>query len=145
MSEELVTKVELELVEDMLFRCDMGNIKVKECYIDERDPNEYEMLGPNPSKLLASAVLGCISASFLYCLQKKNLKLNELTGEAVVIVARNEKGLLRVREINVELITKTSDPKVIKRIEQCKKMFEQYCTITESVRAGIKVNLKVER
>ena len=36
------------------------------------------------------------------------------------------------------------DPKVLKRMEQCKKMFEQYCTITQSVRAGIIVNLNIE-
>ena len=144
MTEEIKTNVSLELERDMIFKCDMGQMKVKECYIDETHEVESEMLGPNPTKLLASAVLGCISASFIYCLQKRELELESYKAEAETIVTRNEKGFYRVKEINVNLIPKSNDPKVIKRMEQCKKMFEQYCTITQSVRAGIQVNLKVE-
>ena len=43
----------------------------------------------------------------------------------------------------MDLIPESKDPTVLKRIEQCKKFFEQYCTITESVRAGIDVNLNI--
>jgi len=143
MSEETISKVSLELEEDMIFKCNLGLPKYEDWFIDESNHNADEMWGPNPSRLLASAVLGCLSASFIFCLQKRNLKLDDFKAEAEILIERNEKKLLRVKEINVSLNPETTDPIVLKRINQCKKMFEQYCTITESVRAGIDVNLKI--
>jgi len=142
LSKELKNTVTLDLERDMIFRCDPNEMKIKECYIDETN-EDLEMLGPNPVKLLASAVLGCLSASLIFCIQKKKLTLDEFHAEAEITIARNEKGLFRVKEINVDLQPKSDDPAMIKRIEQCKKMFETYCTITESVRAGIPVNLEI--
>ncbi|MHA1785519.1 MAG: OsmC family protein [Candidatus Helarchaeota archaeon] len=144
MSNELRAKVHLELEKDMIFKCDMNVMKVKECYIDETHHDDMEMLGPNPTKLLATAVLGCLSASFIFCLQKKKLTIDDFKGTAEAVIARNDKGLFRVKEINVDLIPKSDDPNILRRIEQCKKIFETYCTITESVRAGIKVNVNIE-
>ncbi|MFX1238299.1 MAG: OsmC family protein [Promethearchaeota archaeon] len=143
MSDEIGMKVKVELEKDMIFRWDMGINTEKTFYIDE-EHNASELWGPDPSRLLASAVLGCMSASFLFCLKKRNLTLDDLKGEAEIVIAINEKKLSRVKEINVKLTPITSDPKVNKRIEQCKKFFEQYCTVTESVRAGIKVNAEIE-
>ena len=143
MSEEIRSKASIELVKDMIFSCDMGEMKVRDCYIDETHQKEADMWGPNPVKLLASAILGCLSASYIFCLQKKKLSLNDYKAEAEAIISRNEKGFLRVKEINVKLIPKTDNPDVIKRMEQCKKMFEQYCTVTESVREGIQVNVDI--
>ncbi len=143
MTEETTTKVNMELIEDMIFKWDLGIPKVGESFIDEMHHEVDDMLGPNPARLLASAILGCLSASFVFCLQKRKLELDNLKAEAEIIIGRNDKKLLRVKEINVVLTPKTSDPTVLKRIEQCKKFFEQYCTITESVRAGIDVNLNI--
>jgi len=143
MSKELKTKVTLELEKEMIFKCDPNEMKIKDCYIDETN-EDLDMLGPNPVKLLASAVLGCLSASLIFCIQKKKLALKDFKSEAEIIIARNEEGLFRVKEINVELQPKTDDPEIIRRIDQCKKIFERYCTITESVRAGIPVNLNID-
>ena len=140
MSKELRNTVTLDLERDMIFRCDPNEMKIKECYIDETN-EDLDMLGPNPVKLLASAVLGCLSASLIFCIQKKKLTLDEFHAEAEIVIARNDEGLFRVKEINVDLQPKTDDPAMIKRIDQCKKMFERYCTITQSVRQGIQVNL----
>ena len=140
------TKVGIKLDDldsQMIFKCDLGNMKVKDCYIDEEHHEEVNMVGPNPSRMLALGVLGCLSASYIFCLQKKKLSLNDYKAEAEAIISRNKKGFLRVKEINVKLIPKTDNPDVIKRMEQCKKMFEQYCTVTESVRAGIQVNVAI--
>ena len=144
MSREIRSKVSLELEKDMIFKCDMGQMKVKDCYIDETHENEAEMLGPNPIKLLSSAILGCLSASYIFCLMKKNLSLDDYKAEAETVISKNDKGLYRIKEINVKILPNTNNPEVHKRMKQCHKFFEQYCTITESVRAGIKVNLKID-
>ena len=143
MAEEKKTKVGIKLDHDMIFKCNLGFEKLQEIYIDETLEEKEDLWGPDAARLLGMALLGCLSASFILCLQKRNLELDDLRAEAEIIIAKNEKKLLRVKEINVDLIPESKDPSVLKRIEQCKKFFEQYCTITESVRAGIDVNLNI--
>jgi len=144
MSEEIRTKIELELIEDMIFKCSMGNMKVKDCYIDETNQEEANMWGPNPVRLLGAAVLGCLSASLIFCLKKRNLSFDKFKSEAEVVVARNKEGRLQVKEINVKLKPESNNPDTLKRYKQCKKFFETFCTITQSVRAGIPVNVSYE-
>lgn len=143
MSEELNTKVGISLEEDMIFKCDLGNLKVKDCYIDETNKEEVDMLGPNPSRLLGLAILGCLSASFIFCFKKRNFKLDDLKAEAEVKIARNEKGFLRIKKIDVRINALINDPEVYKRAEQCRKMYENYCLVTQSVREGIEVNVNL--
>ena len=152
-SNEITTKVGIKLGESesqMIFKCDLGDMKVKDCYIDEEHHEEVDMLGPNPARLLALGVLGCLSASFIFCLKKRDFTLDDFKGEAEVTIARNEKGFLRIKKIDVNIIPKIEDPNAIKRARQCLKQvkdggsfFEQYCIVTQSVRAGIDVNVNI--
>jgi len=144
MADEFKNVVKLKLEKDMIFSCDMGDMKVEECYIDETNVHEADMWGPNPTRLLASAVLGCLSASFIFCLKKRDYNLDDFEAEAELVGGRNEKGYLRVKEINVKLNPKTDDEEIRRRMQKCLKIFEQYCTVTQSVREGIKVNVNVE-
>jgi len=144
MSEEIITKVGLNLESDMLFKCDLGEMKVKDCYIDEEHDVEAEMWGPNPSRMLGIAVLGCLSASFIFCLKKRKFSINDLDAQAEVVIVRNEKGFWRVRNIDVNIKPKIDTPEMKKRADQCRKMFEQYYTVTQAVREGIEVNVNLD-
>ncbi len=144
MSEEVKTKIGIKLEKDMIFKCEMGQMAVKDCYIDETNQEEANMWGPNPSKLLGMALLGCLSASFIFCLKKRNFSIDDLKADAEVIIGRNDKGFLRVKKVNVEIVSKIDDPAVRKRADQCKKMFENYCTVTAAVREGIEVNVDLK-
>ncbi|MFX1344783.1 MAG: OsmC family protein [Promethearchaeota archaeon] len=135
----------------MIFKCDLGNMKVKDCYIDEENRDEVDMLGPNPSRLLALGVLGCLSASFIFCLKKRNFKVDDFIAEAEVVITRNEKGFLRIKKIDVNIQPKITDSDTLKRAKQCLKsakdgvsFFEQYCIVTQSVRSGIEVNVNLD-
>ena len=152
-SNEMKTKVGLNLDESesqMIFKCDLGEMKVKDCFIDEEHHKEVDMLGPNPSRMLALAVLGCLSASFIFCLKKRDFKLDDFNGEAEVTTTRNDKGFWRIKKIDVNIEPKISNPEVLKRAKQCLKQvkdgfsfFEQYCIVTQSVRVGIEVNVNL--
>lgn len=152
-SNELKTKVGIKLDDlesQMIFKCDLGNMRVKDCYIDEEHHEEVDMLGPNPSRMLALGILGCLSASFIFCLKKRNFKVDDFKSEAEVTIARNEKGFLRIKQIDVNIEPKIESPETLKRTKQCLKtvedgisFFEQYCTVTQSVRAGINVNVNI--
>ncbi|MFX0028357.1 MAG: OsmC family protein [Candidatus Hermodarchaeota archaeon] len=153
-SEDIKTKVGIKLDEaesQMIFKCDLGTMKVKDCFIDEEHHQEVDMLGPNPSRLLGLGILGCLSASFIFCLKKRNFNVDDFSAEAEVIISRNEKGFLRVKKIDVNIQPQISDPVALKRAKQCLKtakdgvsFFEQYCIVTQSVRSGIEVNVNFD-
>ncbi len=144
MFEEMKTKVSLTLDQGMLFKCDFGEMKVKDCYIDEEHPEEVDMLGPNPSRMLGLAVMGCLSASFIFCLKKRKFNVDDLKAEAEITIAKNQKGFWRVKKIDVNIKPIIDDPDVKKRADQCKKMFEQYCIVTQAVREGINVEVNLD-
>jgi len=143
MSEGMKPKVGITLEKEMIFKCELGDMKVKDCYIDDTHKDVAEMLGPNPSRMLGLALLGCLSASFIFCLKKKNLTLDNLSAEAELTIARNEKGFWRVMKVDVDINIKISDSVTRKRADQCKKMFEQYCVVTQAVREGIDVEVNL--
>lgn len=153
-SDEIKTKVGIKLDEfesQMIFKCDLGNMKVKDCYIDEEHHKEVDMLGPNPSRMLALGVLGCLSASFIFCLKKRNFKVDDFNAEAEVVIFRNEQGFWRIKKIDINIEPKIEDTDSLHRAKQCLKVakdgvsfFEQYCIVTQSVRAGIEVNVNID-
>ena len=117
---------------------------------DERLPplifDEPEPLGegggPNAAAVLAAAIGNCLAASFAFCLRKVRLEPVDLTAAVVAHVARNDQGRFRISSIDVEL-----SPEVLEqdrpRMERCQQLFEDFCMVTESVRRGIPVNVKV--
>lgn len=138
------TRVGLTQEEEMLFKCELGSLKMENLYIDEKSEKNSEKLGPSPVKLLGLSVLGCLAASFSFCLQKNNFSLTDLTGNAEVTIARNNKGFWRVNKIDIEIFPQIDSPKMRKRADQCSKFFEQYCIISESLRTGFEVNVKLK-
>ncbi len=145
------TVVDIKLEQDMIFKVNLGSDKIKELFIDETLGEKSQVWGPDAAQLLAMALLGCLNASFLFCLQKRNLTVDELEAQAEVSFKKIEKGYTRVDKIDVKIVPKTKNPVTLKRINQCiKKMksgnmfFEETCIITESVRQGINVNVDVE-
>ena len=150
MSEETKIKVGLNMEEEMIFKCDLGAINMADLYVDEKHKRSAEKIGPNPSRLLGLAVLSCLSASFEFCLQKRNLSIEDLNATAEITIIRNEKGFWRIKKIDCNIKPSIQDPKARKRAEQCLKtikdnvFYEQYCIVTESVRKGIEVNVNVD-
>ncbi len=137
-------KVKIKLERDMIFKCDLGEMKLRDCFIDETNKIESEMLGPNAAHLLAMAILGCLSSSFIFCFNKRDFTVKDLEAEAIVTIFRNEKGFVRVKKIDVNINPTIDSPDMRKRAVQCQKMFERYCTITASIRKGIEVNVNVD-
>jgi len=151
MIHEESTKIHLKLEKDMIFKSIFGYEKFKELLIDETLEEKKELVGPNAATLLGLAVMSCLSASFLFCLSKRNLTLDDLEAHAEVSFKKIEKGYTRIKKIDVKIIPKTQNPEVLKRINQCvrkfkngKMFFEETCIITPSVEQGIEVNVNIE-
>ncbi|MFX1419013.1 MAG: OsmC family protein [Promethearchaeota archaeon] len=144
MINEYSSEVGIKLEEEMIFKCDLGQIQMNDLFIDEQHKKSADKIGPNPAKLLALSVLGCLAASFTFCLQKKNFSLSNLDGKAIIISKRNEKGYWRLKKIDIILNPKIDNHELRKRVDQCINFFEQYCIISESIRNGIDIDVKIE-
>ncbi len=141
--EKIETKVSVSWNRDLIFTVKFDGLKVPDVRVDETNKDEVTMLGVTPTRLLASAVASCLSSSFLFCMSKRNVQVDGFSATALATTARDPDGRLRVQEIKVDLLPKTTDPSAFKRLAECKKMFEKFCTVTESVRKGIKVVVNV--
>ena len=97
MSIELISKVGLKQQEEMVFKCNLGNINMNNLYIDEKHKKEIDKIGPSPVKLFALSILGCLAASFIFCIQKRELSLASLEGKAETTIARNNEGFWRIK------------------------------------------------
>nr|MDO8119562.1 OsmC family protein [Candidatus Sigynarchaeota archaeon] len=114
-------KVGLSWERDLIFKIDFGAVKTSDLLLDETNKEEENMVGPTPSRLLASAVLGCLSSSLLFCMSKRDVMVSDLVAEATATTGRDPDGRFRVQLIDVTLKPQTDDPSAIKRLGECKK------------------------
>jgi uncharacterized OsmC-like protein len=141
MSEERTFKVDVIRERDFVFRADFGLDGVEPLAMDEPEPMGEES-GPNASKVLAAAVGNCLSASLLFCLQKSRVDVSGMRATVDGVMARNEEGRWRIREINVVISPDISEDDR-KKLERCVELFEGFCIVSQSVRQGIPVNVEV--
>lgn len=111
--------------------------------ITDESPPLGDGQGPNPSRLLATAVGNCLAASFLFCAGKARLSLDGLEAEVLTEFTRNEAGRLRIGGIKVRLLPKWTD-EVAARAERCLQVFEDFCVVTQAVRHGVPVEVQVD-
>ncbi|HVL00856.1 MAG TPA: OsmC family protein [Dongiaceae bacterium] len=129
--------VNLTLLEGYVFKVDFGDLG--DILTDETPPlGKGE--GPSPSRLLAAAVGNCLSASLLFALRKAK---DDPTGVSAVVSGDLERidGRWRIGKLDVQL--KVQDAQALPHLPEVLEKFEDFCTVTQSVRRGIQVNLTV--
>ena len=134
-------QIELERLDGYRFRADFGDPALPALLTDEGPPLG-KGAGPNPSKLLATAIGNCLSASLVFCLSKSRVEVGKLRTTATGTLVRNERNRLRIGRIDVVLAPELpgSTPE---KVQKCLEVFEDFCTVTASVRAGLPVGVKV--
>ncbi len=95
--------------------------------------------GPNASRLLAASVANCLAASLLFCLNKFKQDPQGVVATVRGRLARNDKGRLRIGGFDVDIRIEGS----VERLAHCAEQFEEFCVVTDSVRRGIPVNVRV--
>ena len=139
MSEMITTK--LEFIDRYRFQVGFDVEGVPSLVVDEMKPIG-EGLGPNPTRLLSIAVGHCVSSSLLYCLNKVRVKAKKLETTVKANIARNKEGYFRIASMDVQIHLEVSEEDK-KRVQRCLSTFENYCTVTQSVRKGIDVKVNV--
>jgi organic hydroperoxide reductase OsmC/OhrA len=132
--------LELTQEKDFRFAVDFGNGRPL-LYADENPPLGQGS-GPNPEQLLSSAVANCLSASLLFALRKFKQEPGTLRTHAEAVTGRNEAGRLRVQRIDVRL-TLGKPAAQLEHLDRAVAQFEEFCTVTQSVRAAIPVHVTV--
>lgn len=135
-------RVDLRLQDGYAFTVDFGAAGVPRLLADEPPPLGAGR-GPNAARLVAAAVGNCLAASLLYCLRRAHVEVKELRARVEGTLVRNERGRLRLGEIRVRLSPDVAAGDLA-RLDRCVDLFEDYCTVTESVRHGITVDVAVE-
>lgn len=141
MSESLTVSITLEQEDDYAFRIRFDDTTIAELMTDEPEPlGKGE--GPNPTRLLVSAVANCLSASLLFALRKFKNSPGKLVTHATAELVRNEQGRLRVGHIHADIRLAEAGT-AHASLERILAQFENFCVVTESVRHGIDVSVSI--
>jgi organic hydroperoxide reductase OsmC/OhrA len=141
MSVEDTIRVELRQQEDFRFAVDFGDPRIPVLTTDESAPVGGGA-GPGPGHLLGTAVANCLAASLLFAMRKFKNDPAPMRAVATIAKGRNEQKRLRVVGIAVDLHIglRGADVQMCDRILA---QFEDFCIVTQSVRAAIPVTVRV--
>lgn len=141
MSEAQTVEVSLTQVGDYEFNVRFDGTTLAELATDEAPPLGQGH-GPNPSRLLATAVANCLVASLLFALRKFGNAPAPLSAKARATIARNTNGRWRVPRIEVDLQLADAAAS-LQHLDRVLAQFEDFCVVTGSVRQGVTVDVRV--
>jgi uncharacterized OsmC-like protein len=131
--------VSMELVDNYRFLVDFGSYG--ELVSDEPEPLG-EGQGPNPSRILAASVANCLAASLMFALRKFKDEPGKVSAEVKGHLDRVD-GRWRIVSMDVDIKLGNASA-TLSHLERALEQFEDFCVVTQSVRKGIDVNVKVE-
>ena len=109
---------------------------------DEPEPLGTDT-GPSPNQLLLAAVVNCLCASLLFALGKFKQDPGSLSATATARMGRNDAKRLRMLGIDVNLRL-GKDAAGIEHLDRVLAQFEEFCTVSMSVKQGIALSIHVE-
>lgn len=98
--------------------------------------------GPNPSAILLTSIANCLGASLLFALRKFKNAPGPIRAEIVARKERNAEGRWRIprAEVTIHLSDKAAD---LEHFDRVLAQFEQFCIVTQSVRDGVDVAVRI--
>jgi uncharacterized OsmC-like protein len=141
--DEAETRFAIELTQqsDYRFEARFDDPAVPPLIIDKPAPLGTNA-GPDPARLLATAVAGCLAASLLFAMRKFKNEPGPIRAVATVRMTRNAQHRLRIGRIAVDLHLGVSAAE-LRRLDRILVLFEDFCTVTQSLRAAIPVDVRV--
>lgn len=142
MAETESVRVRLEQEQDFSFRVSFPGTQIDTLLADESEP-VGEGRGPSPQHFLLAAIGNCLSASLLFALRKFRNDTERLVADVVAVSARNAEGRLCIPQVFVELqLSGTAAD--YEKLDRILDQFEAFCTVTQSIRQGIDVQVTVK-
>jgi organic hydroperoxide reductase OsmC/OhrA len=142
-AEERTHHATLRLIRGYEFAATFDDLPEAAPILFDEPPPLGDNAAPNAAAVLGAAVGNCLSASFTFCLRKARLEPRALTARVTTHVVRNESGRFRIQGIDVEISPEFSGDDLPK-FERCGQLFEDFCTVTASIRKGIPVHVTLK-
>lgn len=134
--------VRLSYVGGIHFTAKVRNFK--NIHIDEPESFHGDDNGPSPIEYLLIGIGGCISSSFVYCLQKNGIEIRELD---VVVDGRlkhvGPKMNLKLVGIDLEMHCLFNNGPSKEKIDSCEKLFMKYCPVSDLVSNGVPLKVNI--
>jgi uncharacterized OsmC-like protein len=111
--------------------------------VGDEPPPLGEGAGPSPERLLGAAMANCLCSSLVFAISKFKGDPGRVTATATCETGRNEKNRLRVTHIKVD-IALGADPDGLPHLDRALAQFEEFCTVSQSVRAGVPFSVSVQ-
>lgn len=137
------TQFTIELLQQANYRFEttFDNPAVPKLLTDEPEPLGSDS-GPAPSRLLALAVANCLSASLLFAMRKFRYEPGPLRSVATTTLGRNAQQRWRITNIEVDIYLARPAAEFAS-LDRVLAQFEDFCVVTQSVREGIPVAVRV--
>jgi uncharacterized OsmC-like protein len=138
--ESLMPSVTITQTDAYKFTVDFGQA-LPALLVDEAEPIGRGE-GPSPEQMLVTGVANCLCASLFFALTKFGQDAKGISAVGRCIVDRNEAGRLRVQGIEVR-IGLGAEASALPKVDRVISQFENFCTVSESVKAGIPVTVEI--
>jgi organic hydroperoxide reductase OsmC/OhrA len=135
-------EIEIDQVQDYEFRVRLDKPHYPELMVDAPAPVGRDMV-PSPSRLLAAAMGHCLASGLLFCARKAGVPLGPIRATVRTQLVRNERGHPRIGKVEVEIDPHVSEA-VREEAARCVEVFEDLCMVTQSVREGVEVSVRVK-
>jgi uncharacterized OsmC-like protein len=136
---EIEPKAKVERLEGYRYRVTFPS-GAREMLMDEPSPlGEGEFV--SATQALAAAIGNCMCASLQYCMERSRAEVGEIASEVAFGFERDGKGRLRISEIFIKVTASSIERG---KLERCSGLFEEFCTVTKSIEAGIPVRVEFE-
>ncbi len=133
--------INIKRIQNYKFEVDFNLDNADRIVVDE-DPPQGLNEGGDPSRLLAASIAHCTMSSLLFCMEKSRASVDDMKATARVVFGRDEDKRLRITDVILSIdvkVPKSDEPK----LERCVPLFQQYCTVTESVKRGINIKTDI--
>jgi len=139
-SEVMTARVSLKPEGGYRFRVEMD--RPEWGLVVDEPPPLGEGAGPNPARLVATALGHCLASSLRYCLERARVAA-QISAQVDVEIRRNDRGRWRITGAQAQLDLSGADAAPRGPLDRCLQLFEDFCIVTASVRQGIPVDVRV--
>lgn len=138
MSESKQFSVSLSSVDGYKFEVDFGEAGT--LITDEPAPLGHGE-GPNPSLLLGTSVANCLAASLMFAIRKFKEEPGQVSAKVTGHFERIDR---RLRITGMEVSLNLGNlAESFTHLDRVLEQFEEFCVVTQSVKAGIPTQVKV--
>jgi len=137
-------QVKLSHLEDLHFKASVRNFKSID--LDEPESFHGTNLGASPVEYLLIGIGGCLGSSFMFCLIKHGIEIENL--EIIVDGKVHHKPptmRLKLVHVNVKIMYILKDLSQSEQIEQCRNKFMKHCVVSDTLINGIPIKVEFQK